>query len=353
MQLSSGSVCQRARTRVVGAMTLALVLGSVTARAHAECVGDCHGGGEVSVDEVIVMVNIALGKEPLASCSVGDENGDGEITVGEVLTSVNNLLSGCPAGATPTPTTTMEHTVAPTSTPTPTPSPTQNGVLSVADAVARDADGAAVRLGQTVTTEGVVTVAAGIFANNKLKVFVQDGDAGIMVYHQSSAAVDAFQPGQRLRATGVIRQQDPTSDANPATGTLLIDVTQGSVSVVSDGNTLPDPRPVTLATLTATGTTYTGSLVRVEGVQKVSGDWPAAGSKTTQVQISDDGGATTNVLRFQRNTITQQLAQKLTAIGNGSFTLVGVVVQDDESADGKLLTDFEIWLRGANDIVGQ
>lgn len=399
MQLSRLSVCQRTGTRVVGAMILALVLGSATPRVHAACVGDCHGGGDVTVDEVIVMVNIALGTEPLASCTAGDANGDGEITVNEIIASVNNVLGGCPSETTPTPTATTADTVAPTLTPTPTasstaeptapptltstaeptatptnpptpepsasptatgteeltatptPSPTQNGVLSVADAVARDADGAAMHLGQTVTTEGVVTVAAGIFANNKLKVFVQDGDAGIMVYHQSSAAVDAFQPGQRLRATGVIRQQDPTSDANPATGTILIDVTQGSVSVLSDGNSLPDPRPVTLATLNATGTGYTGSLIRVQSVQKVSGDWPAAGSKSTQVQISDDGGATTNVLRFQRNTITQQLAQKLAAIGTGSFTLVGVVVQDDENADGKLLTDFEIWVRGANDVV--
>ena len=217
--------------------------------------------------------------------------------------------------------------------------------------MARDANGVAVHLGQTVTTEGVVTVSAGIFANNKLKVFVQDGGAGIMVYHQSSADVDAFQTGQRLRATGVIRQQDPTSDANPATGTILIDITQGSVSVVSDGNPVPDPQPVTLATLNASGTVYTGVLVQITGVQKVSGNWPAAGSKSTQVQISDDGGTTTTVLRLQRNTITLQLAQKLAAIGNGSFTLVGIVVQDDENADGKLLTDFEIWLRGADDVV--
>lgn len=399
--LSSRSTWRSATTRVAGVMALALVLAFAPPRARAACVGDCHGDGEVTVDEIIVMVNVALETAQLTSCPSGDENGDGRITVDEIIAAVNNLLSGCPFEATPTPTATAVQTVMPTSTPTEastptltataeppamptstlepsppstltptaepsatatptateavtataTPSPTQNGVLSVADAVARDADGASVHLGQTVTTEGVVTVAAGIFANNKLKVFVQDGGAGIMVYHQSSAAVDAFQPGQRLRVTGVIRQQDPTSDANPATGTVLIDITQGSVSVVSDGNPIPDPQPVTLATLNASGTAYTGLLVRVDGVRKISGDWPAAGSKSTQVTISDDGGTNSVVLRLQRNTITTQLAQKVSAIGNGSFTLVGIVLQDDENADGKLLTNFEIWLRGADDVV--
>src|SRR5262249_4181200 len=158
--------------------------------------------------------------------------------------------------------------------------------------VARDADGHAVHLGQTVATEGVVTVSAGILANNKLKIFIQDGTAGIMVYHQSSADVAAFLAGQLLRVTGVIIQQDPTSDDNPATGTVTVDISHGSWSILSDGNPLPDPQPVTLATLNAAGIGYTGSLVQVHGVQKIAGNWPAVGSKKTQVTISDNGGTT-------------------------------------------------------------
>ena len=72
--------------------------------------------------------------------------------------------------------------------------------------VARNPDGSAVHLGERITTEGIVTVDAATFANSKLKVFVQDGGAGIMVYHQTSAAVDAFRKGQRLRVTGTIGQ---------------------------------------------------------------------------------------------------------------------------------------------------
>jgi hypothetical protein len=343
---STGSIRGGAVIRMAGVMTLVTLLGLGALPARAVCVGDCDASGAVTVDELVVMVNIALGTATIEQCPVGDADADGAVTVDEVIIGVNNLLDGCPPS--PTPTATTAGTAAPTETPTPT--ATANGVLSVAEAVARDADGIALHLGQTVTTEGVVTVAAGIFANNKLKIFIQDGNAGIMVYHQSSADVAAFQPGQRLQVTGVIIQQDPTSDSNPATGTVAVDITQGASSVLSDGNPLPDPQPVTLATLNASGTAYTGTLVRVQGVHKTAGDWPAVGSKSTQVMISDDGGATALVLRLQRFTITADLVQALDAIGDGAFTLSGIVVQEDDTGNGTLLSGFEIWERGAADV---
>jgi hypothetical protein len=219
--------------------------------------------------------------------------------------------------------------------------------LSVAEAVGRDVHGVALHLDELVTTEGVVTVSAGVFANNKLKVFVQDGGDGIMVYHQSAADVDAFQAGDRLRVSGVIRQADPTSDANPANGTVLIDLSAGSWTILSRGNSVPAPQAVALA---AINTTSVGTLVRIADVQKVAGDWPAIGSKSTQVTVSDDGGATTILLRLQKNTITPQTVAKLDAIGDGPFALVGIVVQDDGDGDSDLLGGFEIWIRGADDV---
>ena len=66
--------------------------------AAAGCVGDCGGDTEVTVNELIVMVNVALGTSPVSACPVGDSNGDGEITVNEIITAVNNALNGCPSG---------------------------------------------------------------------------------------------------------------------------------------------------------------------------------------------------------------------------------------------------------------
>jgi hypothetical protein len=60
------------------------------------CIGDCDGDGEVTVDNLLVMVNISLGTTPANVCPAGDANGDGEITVDEIIAGVNSLLTGCP-----------------------------------------------------------------------------------------------------------------------------------------------------------------------------------------------------------------------------------------------------------------
>jgi hypothetical protein len=59
-------------------------------------VGDCGGNGEVTVDELLALVNIALNNQSVTACPVGDANHDGEITIDEILTAVNNALNGCP-----------------------------------------------------------------------------------------------------------------------------------------------------------------------------------------------------------------------------------------------------------------
>lgn len=59
------------------------------------CVGDCSSSGEVTVDELLTMVNIALGNAEVASCEAGDANLDGQITIDEILAAVNNALTGC------------------------------------------------------------------------------------------------------------------------------------------------------------------------------------------------------------------------------------------------------------------
>ncbi|HEX7407746.1 MAG TPA: hypothetical protein VF515_08880 [Candidatus Binatia bacterium] len=68
---------------------------------HVPCWGDCDGLGVVTVDELLTLVNIALGNGQISACKVGDVNGDGQITVDEILTAVNNALNGCRASASP------------------------------------------------------------------------------------------------------------------------------------------------------------------------------------------------------------------------------------------------------------
>jgi cysteine-rich repeat protein len=68
-------------------------------RPPGPCVGDCNGNGEVTVDELITGVNIALGSLPLSTCRVFDANADGEATVDELIRAVNDALIGCSAAA--------------------------------------------------------------------------------------------------------------------------------------------------------------------------------------------------------------------------------------------------------------
>lgn len=93
------------------------------------CVGDCDGSGEVTVDEIVKMVRVALGDAPVAECPAGDADSDGSITVDEVITAVNTALGGCGAPAT-TPTADTSHTPTPEDTETPTLTPTAAAVES-------------------------------------------------------------------------------------------------------------------------------------------------------------------------------------------------------------------------------
>jgi hypothetical protein len=59
------------------------------------CVGDCGLDGSTTVDELLTMVNIAIGNAHVSACMAGDANRDGQITVDEILTAANNGLNGC------------------------------------------------------------------------------------------------------------------------------------------------------------------------------------------------------------------------------------------------------------------
>jgi hypothetical protein len=64
------------------------------------CVGDCDGIGQVSIADLVRMVNIALNLQSLcpdgdAGCLAGDADCDCDITVDEIILAVTNALRGC------------------------------------------------------------------------------------------------------------------------------------------------------------------------------------------------------------------------------------------------------------------
>ncbi len=151
MTLSKKSIGPRARACVAGATSLAVLLVIGRLPAYAACVGDCDASGNVTVDDLVVMVNVALGDTPVSGCAAGDQNGDGTITIDEIIAAASNAQHGCPN--TPTPTATPTAAGSPTSTPI----PTFAAHGSVEQIYVTDADpGAALQLidttGQTVQT---------------------------------------------------------------------------------------------------------------------------------------------------------------------------------------------------------
>ena len=80
------------------AATSTVTMTPIATAALPTCVGDCHGHHQVTVDEIVTMVNIALGNAPLLNCEAADANHDGQVTIDEILTAVNNALNGCVQG---------------------------------------------------------------------------------------------------------------------------------------------------------------------------------------------------------------------------------------------------------------
>jgi hypothetical protein len=64
-------------------------------RTARPCVGDCDSSGAVGIDELLTMVNIALGRVPVSACTAGDADGNGRIDIAELLKAVNSALAGC------------------------------------------------------------------------------------------------------------------------------------------------------------------------------------------------------------------------------------------------------------------
>ena len=64
-------------------------------RLQLECAGDCDGSGAVTVDEIVTLVGIALGSNPLSACLIADADHNAQITIDEIVKAVNKALNGC------------------------------------------------------------------------------------------------------------------------------------------------------------------------------------------------------------------------------------------------------------------
>lgn len=69
---------------------------------HVGCTGDCNGTGEVTINELLLGVNIALGNMSAAACPAFGKGGEVAVTVADLVRAVGAALNGCPLAFTAT-----------------------------------------------------------------------------------------------------------------------------------------------------------------------------------------------------------------------------------------------------------
>ncbi len=99
------------------AACLGLVLGAVPVTAQSVCFGDCDDAGTVSVDELVTLLNVALGTAQIDACPGAVCDGSLTVDISCLLGAVRNALDGCPATPTPTATSALPPTATPTRVP--------------------------------------------------------------------------------------------------------------------------------------------------------------------------------------------------------------------------------------------
>jgi YVTN family beta-propeller protein len=66
-----------------------------TASAAPDCAGDCNGDRTVTTGEVILGVNVALGRMSVEACARVDADGNLRVTIDELVGSVANAMNPC------------------------------------------------------------------------------------------------------------------------------------------------------------------------------------------------------------------------------------------------------------------
>lgn len=208
--------------------------------AQPTCVGDCNRDGQVTIDEILTVVNLAL-NGGTDGCTAGDANSDGLITIDEILTAVNNALQGCPLpSATPT-TVPPTPTTTPATPPTPTPAPaTATPTMEpsgphITLGLAAGMAGAQVTVSISLTKNGpnIVTVAPLVFGFDPTVLTFDSCARNAAVSAGKSVTVGTGTPGQvKLTLLGDL-VTIPDDDIVDCTFTINAGATPGTTTPVT------------------------------------------------------------------------------------------------------------------------
>ena len=167
----------------------AVLTSSRPAAEASGCVGDCDGSGDVMVNEIVTIVNIALGTG--GACLDGVPAG-ATVDIALIIQAVNNALNECPTvPATPTPA---------ARTPTPTSTPTTGSFLALAPAMG------ARRAGHTATLlpDGHVLLTGGLAGESIASVYTLDSAEVFDPVAETFVAVTAAMTSRRAAHTATL-----------------------------------------------------------------------------------------------------------------------------------------------------
>jgi hypothetical protein len=139
-----------------------------------------------------------------------------------------------------------------------------------------DANGVPTQAGKKLAFEGVVTASGLGSTAGRTKAYVQDASAAVYIY--SAAFTSAPIQGNVYAALGTLTQFRGGTQIDPGTASNLIDRGAGG---------LPEPTVLTLPISSTVGERYEGSLVKVVGLSRATGEVdPWATSATITLQDS-------------------------------------------------------------------
>jgi hypothetical protein len=81
----------------VGSLEASFAIARFRTTASTACGGDCDGNDDVVVNEMMTLVNIALGDAPPSACPHGLPS-DTEVVIAVIVEAVNHALNGCGGG---------------------------------------------------------------------------------------------------------------------------------------------------------------------------------------------------------------------------------------------------------------
>lgn len=143
---------------------------------------------------------------------------------------------------------------------------------------------APVLLSNYVATQGVATVASGVFSTTQMQSYLQDGSYGVNIF--SYGAPPTVTEGNSYIIKGQIQQYLGNTEVVPSSYSDLID---------NGVSTMPTYTVVTAAALLASPETYEGRYIAVQYLNKSTGTWPTTAANATLIMSADAGVSSLNL----------------------------------------------------------